>query len=70
MKKGPFKMEYTNGKTADANAFPFKESPVKFMNIPQEVTAAWDKGELEKKEVEEDRTHTLQHKAGYITGDE
>ena len=30
MKKGPYKMKYTNGKKADASAFPFKESPVKF----------------------------------------
>ena len=29
MKKGPYKMKYTNGKKADASAFPFKASPAK-----------------------------------------
>ena len=31
MKKGPYKMKYTNGKKADTSAFPFKESPAKMM---------------------------------------
>jgi len=28
---GPFKMKYTNGKKADATAFPFKKAPLKQM---------------------------------------
>ena len=31
MKKGPYKMKYTNGKKADTSAFPFKKSPAKMM---------------------------------------
>ena len=44
MKKGPYKMKYTNGKKADTSAFPFKESPAKFVGSTSLDPAMFAKG--------------------------
>ena len=36
MARTPYKMKYTNGKKADTSAFPFKESPAKFLGSLRE----------------------------------
>ena len=61
MKKGPYKMKYTNGKKADVSAFPFKDSPVKFT---PELEDTWAANRLEKGEVKVDKGHT--HTEEYI----
>ena len=55
MKKGPYKMKYTNGKKADVSAFPFKESPVKFIDMHGTMGEALERA-TERKVTEENPT--------------
>ena len=55
MKKGPYKMKYTNGKKADASAFPFKASPTKMMPGLGMIGGARSPGETK---IRNDHRHT------------
>ena len=71
MKKGPFKLKYTNGKTADPSAFPFNESSRRLQGLgiySAEFGDALAKSRLEKGQVKMDRGHT--HTSDYIVDPE
>ena len=58
-------MKYTNGKKADASAFPFKESPAKMWS--PELDAQFAEGKLARGEVKVDKGHT--HTQEYIVSE-
>jgi len=55
MKNGPYKMKYTNGKTADPSAFPFKESPAKLVGA---IMFGGGTADPSKIKVKKDHRHT------------